>query len=206
MDSSVKKILVIMLMIVAVTVIGVGVIFAVSQNKVRDWDALKSKYEEPTPEPKPTGDAQNPYDLEKEQKGDTSKKVDMSEIRVIVLRNKSENPYESYRFELQNNGGELSFTAWYPTEDGDIVCNDEKLNSSRINDISDILERYTVASVIQSYRADPKSVSVLGDDTQTMEISFVDGDYINLGFPNGAGKALEKYFKELTIWLNATNR
>ena len=94
------------------------------------------------------------------------------------------------------------FNCWYPSKDGTITCVDEPINRSRLDDITDILERYTVSTTIKKYREAPGEISVEGDDHQALEIAFQDGDFVNVGFPNGAGPALEKYFKDLAEWLH----
>lgn len=203
MDNSIKKIVLIMLAIVAVVIVGIGVIFAVSKNKARDWDAMESQYglTEPEVTEAPTS-AVPGYGNEQDKKG---KKVNMDDIRSIVLINKTEEDKEQYRFQVDYIDGKLTFTCWYQQKDGKaIVCNNEPINTSRVEDISNILENYTVAGIIRDYREDPDSVSIKPNDVKTMEVTFKDGDYVNLGFPNGAGSALEKYFKELSVWIFST--
>ena len=197
MDEETKKVLMIMLVILGVVFIGFGAIFNYSQRDAHDWDNMGKKEEagEPTREP-----AYNPYSEKDEEK---KTKVDPNAIKTIVLRSNVENELESYRFEIYvTDEGNLLFNCWYPSADGTITCIDEPINRSRLDDITDILERYTVSSTIKKYREAPGDVSVEGDDSKALEVAFLDGDFVNVGFPNGAGPALEKYFKELAEWLH----
>lgn len=127
-------------------------------------------------------------------------RVDPDIIKSIILRKDGD---DGYRFELYVDDEEVYFTCWYPTSKGDIRCDKEQVNSSRLSDITDILEKYTVSATIRQYRNSPGEVAIEGDDSQALEIRWLDGDFVNLGFPNGAGPALEKYFINLANWLGS---
>lgn len=197
MDETTKKVLLIMLVILGVVVIGVGVIFNHAIKDARDWDSMGAK--DTVEEVQPV-EADNPITNKEDN---AKKKVDPNAIRSIILRNQAEDENESYRFEVYVTDDEtLLFNCWYPSEDGTITCVDEPINMSRLNDITDILERYTVSTTIKKYREAPGKVTIEGGDKQALEVAFQDGDSVNVGFPNGAGPALEEYFKDLAEWLH----
>ena len=197
MDETTKKVLLIMLVILGIVVIGVGIIFNHAIKDARDWDSMGAK--DTVEEVQPV-EADNPYTKTDEN---TKKKVDPNAIKSIVLRNQAEDENESYRFEMYVTDKEtLLFSCWYPSEDGTITCVDEPINMSRLDDVMDILEQYTVSTTIKKYREAPGKVTIEGGDKQALEVAFQDGDFVNVGFPNGAGPAVEKYFKELAEWLH----
>lgn len=200
MDETTKKVLMIMLIILGVVVIGMGIIFNHSQKDAHDWENMGQNKESEAEQEVEPQEVYTPYSSKDD---DTKKKVDPNAIRSIVLRNKAEDENDSYRFEIYvTENDDLLFNCWFPSEDGTISCVDEPINRSRLDDITDILERYTVSTTIKKYREAPGEISVEGDDSQALEIAFQDGDFVNVGFPNGAGPALEKYFKELAQWLH----
>lgn len=198
MDETTKKVLMIMLIILGVVFIAFGAVFNYSQKDAHDWESLGLGDKETVEEVEP--EAYTPF---ASQDDSSKKKVDPNAIRSIVLRNKVDEETESYRFEVYvTDKDTLLFNCWYPSKDGTITCVDEPINRSRLDDITDILERYTVSTTIKKYREAPGEISVEGDDHQALEIAFQDGDFVNVGFPNGAGPALEKYFKDLAEWLH----
>jgi len=197
MDEATKKVLMIMLVILGVVFIGVGVIFNYSLKDAHDWENMGVSEESKKEEQIQTSDS---YPTNEDDK---KKKVDPNAIKSIVLRNKAEEEVESYRFEVYvTDNNELLFNCWYPSEEGTINCVDEPVNISRLKDITDILDNYTVSTTIKKYREAPGEITIEGDDTKALEVAFQDGDFVNVGFPNGAGPALEKYFKELAEWLH----
>lgn len=141
-----------------------------------------------------------------EKKNNGSDRIDPELIKTIVLSNDGSETEYTYRFEVtvRENQKELVFTCWYETEDGTISCTSEEINTSRLSDITSIIERYSVAETIKKYREAPNdNASRIVEGGKELEISWYDGDHVSLGFPNGAGKALEKYFIELAEWLHS---
>lgn len=135
----------------------------------------------------------------------TDSRIDPQLIRNIVLTNDgSETDGYTYRFEVfvSEDQKELLFTCWYESKDGTISTSSEKINTSRLDDITKIIERYSLAETIKKYREAPGDPTRLVEGGKELEISWYDGDRISLGYPNGAGDALEKYFIELAEWLH----
>lgn len=129
-------------------------------------------------------------------------KESLGNIQIVVLRENSKNKNEGYSFELGYKGDKLLFSCAYYDENGnEVVVKSQEVGRSRMDDVKEIIDRYTVATVIRNYRKDPQSVVLESDDDHALELTWLEGDYINLGYPNGAGPALEKYFKKLASWL-----
>lgn len=134
----------------------------------------------------------------------TESRIDPQLIKSIVLSDDGSESEYTYRFELfvSEDQKEALFTCWYETEEGTVSCTSEPVNVSRLDDITKIIERYSVAETIKKYREAPGAATKLVDGGKELEMSWHDGDHVSLGYPNGAGKALEKYFIELAEWLH----
>lgn len=188
MTEKKKKILIIVLAVVSVIIIVFGVIFNISQNKKRDWDGMNQIEEEEAPAEFPFEDGK----IAKEGFG---------ALKSVVLRNSSDTMQDRYTFEVSISGDKTYFSCMYYKDGEKVVIENQEINSSRLTQMTDIIDRYTVATTIRNYRKDPESVSIVSDDIEALELTWLDGDFVNLGYPNGAGPALKKYFTELSAWM-----
>ncbi len=186
-----NKLLIIILLVLAVLIIVFGIIFSFAQNDKRDWDSMKAGDEvEETAADYPFNDGK----IAKEGFGD---------IKSIVLRNSADTMQDRYTYEISVGKDGTYFSCMYYVDGEKVVVENETINASRLTDITNIIDRYTIATTIRNYRKDPNSVQIAGDDDQALEITWADGDFLNVGFPNGAGPALKKYFAELAEWMNS---
>lgn len=183
----------IILCIVAVVVIGGAIIFNKVTDRSRDWDSLRNPGS--TEE-----DAQFPFDDGKEQK------EGFGAIKVLVLRNKTGNSKDNYSYELSMSKDRLLFSCDTYLNGERVVIENRKINSARLVEVTDIIDRYTVATTIRNYRKNPDETVLNSDEDQALEITWMDGDFANLGYPNGAGDALRRYFENLVKWLVGDNK
>lgn len=187
-----NKLLIIILFVLAVLIIVFGVIFSLAQNNKRDWESMKIEEEaEQVAADYPFNDGK----VAKEGFGD---------IKSIVLRNTSDTMQDRYTYEISVGKDGTYFSCLYYVDGEKVAVENETINASRLTDITDIIDRYTVATTIRNYRNDPESVQITSDDEQALEITWADGDFLNVGFPNGAGPALKKYFIGLAEWIGST--
>ncbi len=192
MTEKKKKILIIALAVLALLIIVFGFIFNKVQDSKRDWASMnQTEVEE---------DTQNEFPFE----NDKIAKEGFGAIGSIVLRNSSDTMSDRYTFEMSTNGEKTYFSCDYYVDGEHVVIANEEINNSRLTEVTNIIDRYTVATTIRNYRKDPKSVELSSDDTQALELTWLDGDFANFGFPNGAGPALKKYFTGLAEWMNGT--
>lgn len=172
---------------VSVFIIVGALIFNKVTDRSRDWDSMKNGGVEET--------AQFPFEEEKETK------EGFGAIKVLVLRNKTSNAKESYSYELSVSGDKLIFSCDAYLNDKHYIVENKSINSARLVEVTDIIDRYTVATTIRNYRKDPQNTTLESDEDQALEITWMDGDFANLGYPNGAGDALRRYFESLVEWL-----
>lgn len=188
-DIERNKLLIIILFVLAVLIIVFGIFFSLAQNNKRDWDSMKSGDEvEETEEGYPFDD-------------DKIAKEGFGDIKSIVLRNSADTMQDRYIYEISTGKDGTYFSCTYYVDGEKIAIENETINAARITDITNIIDRYTIATTIRNYRNDPESVQITGDDEQALEITWADGDFLNVGFPNGAGPALKKYFIGLAEWI-----
>ena len=194
MTEEKKKMLIIVLAVVSVFIIAFGIIFNIVQDNKRDWDGMTQIDEEiAEPDEFPFEDGK----IAKEGFG---------ALKSLVLRNTTDNMQDRYTFEVSISGDNTYFSCMYYKDGEKIVIENQEINSSRLTQMTDIIDRYTVATTIRNYRKDPNSVQIVSDDIQALEITWLDGDFVNLGYPNGAGPALKKYFMELSEWIGESNQ
>lgn len=189
MTEAKKKILIIALAAVCVFIIVFGIIFNIVQDGKRDWNVTDSDAEEiVVPD-------EFPYDDGK------IAKEGFGALKSVVLRNTTDDKLDRYTFEVSISGDKTYFSCMYYVDGERVVIENQEISSSRLVEMTDIIDRYTVATTIRNYRKDPNSVEIVSDDIQALEITWLDGDFVNLGYPNGAGPALKKYFIELSQWM-----
>lgn len=200
MDNSFKKIFIAMLGILVVAAICVAGLYVRSLDKrANTTEETSAVTETETEIPIITlAPVSNPIQTKREQGGQL---LDTDNVRTIVLRSKDES-LGNFRYELFVNNGNITFTGWYEGEEGDVRCSDQPINATRLKDVSNIIEKYTVVKDIENYMSNPEGSKLEGKAESGLEITFSDGHHADFGFPNGAGKDLAKYFKSLTEWLS----
>lgn len=184
-----KRTLIILGVISVIIIVG-AIIFNKVTDRSRDWDKMRAgdSVEET---------AQFPFDEGKEQK------EGFGAIKVLVLRNKTSNSKECYSYELSVSGDKLLFSCDTYMDGKHYLVENKSINTSRLVEVTDIIDRYTVATTIRNYRKNPDETELNSDEDQALEITWMDGDFANLGYPNGAGDALRRYFESLVNWLVA---
>lgn len=128
-------------------------------------------------------------------------KEQLGNFESVVLTKNTGSKNDSYSYELGYKKDTLVFSCSYYRNGEEIVIKDKEVGTSRMSEVKEIIGRYTVATVIRQYRKDAKSVEIDNSGDTALEITWVEGDYINLGYPNGAGPALKKYFEKLANWM-----
>lgn len=131
----------------------------------------------------------------------TTGSIDVDKIRTLsLLYNDSEGGI-SFKYEFNMSNGSLLFSGWCSTSEGDIGCAGQKIATSRLRDITEILERYIVGSQVDEFIKNPDMECNIEDSIGNMEITLTDGRHASFGYPNGAGNAVAKYCRSLTEWL-----
>lgn len=202
MDSAVKKVLAIMAVIIILAAATVGVLYVRNLGPETEGEPVSTEVSQTQPATEPAADTVQPADnpILMKYVEDDEQLISKDIIRVLVLRSKSETE-GNFRYEVLVNDGKVTFTGWYNEDGEDVRCSDQPINASRLKDVSDIIESHIVANTIRDYINNPNAVAKGSDEEQALEITFADGRHANFGYPNGAGKALAKYFKALTAWL-----
>lgn len=132
-------------------------------------------------------------------------KIDTDVIRSLLLRYSDKENDINFRYEFYVSGGSMFFSGMYSMSGKEASCYDQKISTSRLKDVTEILERYIVASKIQEMINDSEMQYHVEDEIGALEISFTDGRHASFGYPNGAGNAVAKYCKSLTEWLAGVN-
>ena len=147
MDNSFKKIFIAMLGILVVAAICVAGLYVRSLDKrANTTEETSAVTETETEIPIITlAPVSNPIQTKREQGGQL---LDTDNVRTIVLRSKDES-LGNFRYELFVNNGNITFTGWYEGEEGDVRCSDQPINATRLKDVSNIIEKYTVVKDIK---------------------------------------------------------
>lgn len=216
MENSFRKILIVMLAIVIAAAFAVTFLYirsldkrngsndstveTVSEVSKETETDTTSKKTDVVSEPKATEEPiNNPIKSEYEN---GEHLLTPENVRSVVLRSKDEE-IGNFRFEMFiNSEGEATFTGWYQGTEAEVRCSDQLINASRMDDVSDIIERHTVVKEVEAYMNNPEGYKPQGGDLSGLEITFSDGHHADFGFPNGAGKEMARYFKSLTDWLS----
>lgn len=208
MENSFKKILIAMLIIVIVAAFAVVFLYirSLDKGKTGDDGTIETvdqvgpvNEDKETESPKTEAVPDNPIKSSYEQ---GEHLLTTQNVRSLVLRSKDDE-IGNFRFEMFiNNEGEATFTGWYQGTEAEVRCSDQPINASRIDDVSDIIERHTVVNDIKAYMDNPGEYKPQGGEASGLEITFSDGHHADFGYPNGAGKEMARYFKSLTDWLS----
>jgi len=129
--------------------------------------------------------------------------INTDAIQSLVLRYNDKESNISFRYEFYVSGSSVLFSGWCLDSNGEEVrCSDKKISSSRLKDVTEIIERYVVADRIKKFIENTDSQYQDDDEIGALEIVLTDGRHGNFGYPNGAGNAVAKYCKNLTAWLD----
>lgn len=175
------------------------------EQKVTVDEAKEESEDEPTTGPEIGVVSQgNPEDITNSNfKFETE---DISEIYVYCKA--PDNMQENCWFKLQLEDGVLYYSCYYLKGEDRYVADREVINNARFKETLGVINKYTMVDSINEYRAgnhvskvefEPEEGSAVV--AKGVKISWNDGDSFDFGYPNGAGKALVRYFKEITVWL-----
>lgn len=190
---STKSILFIMLIIVVLAVLGGGALYVKSLPGADVPHETIVINEEPEPE-----DFVNHITEDSETSAGS---IDVDKIRTLSLVYSDPESKTNFKYEFYMSGGSLMFSGWHSTPESDLGCAGQKIATSRLKDVTEILEKYVVGSKVVEFIQNPDMEYHIEDPVGNLEIILTDGRHASFGFPNGAGNALAKYCKTLTEWL-----
>lgn len=189
---STKSILLIMLIIVVLAVLGAVALY------VRSLPGADVPYETIVIKEEQPEDFLNQI---KEDFEAAEGAIDVDKIRTLALVYNDVESKVSFKYEFYKSNGSLMFSGWLSTPESDLGCAGQKIATSRLRDVAEILEKYVVGSKIEEFIQNPEMEYNAVDDIGNLEIILTDGRHASFGYPNGAGNALAKYCRTLTEWL-----
>lgn len=189
---STKSILLIMLIIVVLAVLGAVALY------VRSLPGADVPYETIVIKEEQPEDFLNQI---KEDSEAAEGAIDVDKIRTLALVYNDVESKVSFKYEFYKSNGSLMFSGWLSTPESDLGCAGQKIATSRLRDVAEILEKYVVGSKIEEFIQNPEMEYNAVDDIGNLEIILTDGRHASFGYPNGAGNALAKYCRTLTEWL-----
>lgn len=189
---STKSILLIMLIIVVLAVLGAVALY------VRSLPGADVPYETIVIKEEQPEDFLNQI---KEDSEAAEGAIDVDKIRTLALVYNDVESKVSFKYEFYKSNGSLMFSGWLSTPESDLGCAGQKIATSRLRDVAEILEKYIVGSKIEEFIQNPEMEYNAVDDIGNLEIILTDGRHASFGYPNGAGNALAKYCRTLTEWL-----
>lgn len=200
-EEKLKKNITILAVLGLILVCG-AIVFTFFQKDARNWDSMMPQEEENSQEEIFTPYSKNDSEEEVEYKFN---KETLTSIYVSCV---SDDPLEDCYFEYKIDDGKLFFTSHYATEEKDYNFESLEINIARMEEAYKVINRYNVTKAINDYRSGGKLNSVEyvpeeGSDIKSKKLVFgwIDGDSADMGYPNGVGDALIRYFKEIAVWV-----